>query len=141
MDLIWSEGAAYNISFKFALESWRSLLAGNGIAVISEMNYFSDDVSRILKQYIENAYPEIKTESENVELIKAAGYEVLGVHRLPSEAWWKNYYNPLREKIAGIKHSADDLMQAVISDTEEEMEFFEEYQEEYGYTFYIMRAI
>ncbi len=32
-------------------------------------------------------------------------------------------------------------MQSVISETEEEMKFFEEYEEFYGYSFYIMKAV
>ena len=141
IDLIWSEGAAYNITFKGALEAWRPLLVVNGIAVISEMNYFSDDVSETVTRYMKNAYPEIKTESRNVDLINSSGFEVLGVHRLPSYAWWDNYYDPLREKINVVRNSDDKVIQAVISETEEEMRFFKEHDKDYGYTYYIMRAI
>lgn len=141
IDLLWSEGAAYNITFEGALKVWRPLMAGNGIAVISEMNYLSNDVPEIVTQYMKNAYPGIKTESKNVDLINSSGFEVLGVHRLPSKAWWDNYYDPLRENIRALKDSSDNVMQAVISETEEEMEFFKEHKKDYGYTFYIMRAI
>lgn len=141
IDLIWSEGAAYNITFKGALEAWRPLLVVNGIAVISEMNYFSDDVLETVTRYMKNAYPEIKTESRNVDLINSSGFEVLGVHRLPSYAWWDNYYDPLREKINVVRNSDDKVIQAVISETEEEMRFFKEHDKDYGYTYYIMRAI
>jgi len=44
IDLLWSEGAAYNITFEGTLDAWRPLMAVNGIAVISEMNYLSNDV-------------------------------------------------------------------------------------------------
>jgi SAM-dependent methyltransferase len=141
VDLIWSEGAAYNITFKGALEAWRPLLAVNGVAVISEMVYFSADVSEDVTQYMKNAYPEIKTESDNLDLITASGFEVLGVHRLPTIAWWENYYDPLREKINYIECSEDSVMQAVIKETLEEMNFFKEHEQEYGYTYYIMRAV
>ena len=141
IDLLWSEGAAYNITFKGALKAWRPLMADNGIAVISEMNYFSDDVPETVTQYMKTAYPLINTESENVELINASGFEVLALRRLPSQAWWDNYYGPLRENITALKDTSDNVMQAVINDTEEEMRFFKEHEKDYGYTFYIMRAI
>ena len=141
IDLLWSEGAAYNITFEGALKAWRPLLADNGIVVISEMNYFSNDVPEIVTQYMKNAYAGIKTESENVDLINSSKFEALGVHRLPSDAWWANYYNPLRENIKAFKKTTDRVMQAVISETEEEMKFFQEHEKDYGYTFYIMRAI
>ena len=66
---------------------------------------------------------------------------MLGVHRLPSQAWWDNYYNPLKKNIMALKNSNNNVMQAVISETEEEMRFFKEHEKDYGYTFYIMRAI
>jgi len=141
INLLWSEGAAYNITFEGALRAWRPLMVVNGIAVISEMNYLSNDVPDIVTQYMKNAYPGIKTESKNVDLIKSSGFEVLGVHRLPSKALWNNYYDPLRENIKALKDSTDSVMQTVISETEEEMRFFQENEKDCGYTFYIIRAI
>ena len=140
LDLIWSEGAAYNLTFAGALEAWRPLLAGHGIAVISEMNYFTDSVPPALGQYMQNVYPAINAEAENIDLIGASGFEVLGVHRLPTRAWWENYYDPLSKKIKQLKDLADPTMQLVISETEQEMRYFAEFHEEYGYTCFIMQA-
>ncbi len=141
IDLLWSEGAAYNITFGGALKAWRPLMAFNGIAVISEMNYFTSDVPEPAKIFMQNAYPAIKTEPENADIINSSGFEVFGIHRLPSKAWWDNYYGPLRNNIDSFKNSNDDIMQSVISETEEEIKFFEEYEEFYGYSFYIMKAV
>jgi cyclopropane fatty-acyl-phospholipid synthase-like methyltransferase len=141
LDLLWSEGAAYNITFEGALKAWRPLMATNGIAVISEMNYFASEVPEPVKIYMQKAYPAIKTEQENCDIINSSGFEVLGIHRLPSKAWWDNYYEPLRNNIKSFKNSNESVMQSVISETEEEMKFFEEYEEFYGYSFYIMKAV
>ena len=141
IDLIWSEGAAYNITFRGALEAWRPFLAEQGIAVISEMNYFSDDVPQALEQFMEKAYPDIKTEAGNLALINACGFETLAVHRLPARAWWENYYGPLCKKIDAMGDSKDSLMQAVIEETLEEINYFRNYEQQYGYTYYIMRVI
>ena len=140
IDLLWSEGAAYNIIFEGALKAWRPLMSANGIAVISEMNYFTNEVPERVVIYMQNAYPAIRTEPENSEIIRSSGFEVLGIHRLPSKAWWNNYYEPLRKNIISLKNSKDSVMQSVISETEEEMKFFKEYEEFYGYSFYIMKA-
>ena len=141
IDLLWSEGAAYNITFEGALKAWRPLMASNGIAVISEMNYFTSEVPEPVKAFTQNAYPAIKTESGNSDIISSSGFKVLGIHRLPSKAWWDNYYEPLRNNIEAFKNSNDSIMQSVISETEEEMKFFKEYEKIYGYSFYIMRAV
>ena len=141
LDLLWSEGAAYNITFEGALKAWRPLMASNGIAVISEMNYFTKDVPEPVKIFMQNAYSAIKTEPENSDIVNSSGFELLGIHRLPSKAWWDNYYGPLRGNIEYFKNSNDDIMQSVIYETEEEMKFFKEYDEFYGYSFYIMKAV
>jgi ubiquinone/menaquinone biosynthesis C-methylase UbiE len=139
--LLWSEGAAYNITFEGALKAWRPFIAIGGVAVISEMNYFSNDVKGVVSEYMKSAYPGIKTEPMNIELIESSGFEFIEMHRLPSNTWWDNYYNPLRNNLEKFKKSADSVMQTVIRETEEEMKIFLEHHTEFGYTFYIMRAV
>lgn len=141
IDLLWSEGAAYNITFEGALKAWRPLMASNGIAVISEMNYFTSDVPEAVAAYMQNIYPGIKIEPENADIIEASGFELLGIHRLPTKAWWDNYYGPLQKNLTSFKHSTDAIMQAVMRDTEEEMKYFKSYDKIYGYSFYIMKAV
>jgi len=134
IELLWSEGAAYNLT-------WRPLMAANGIAVISEMNYFTSEAPEPLRVYWQHAYPAIGTESENSDHAISSGFEIQGIHRLPAKAWWDNYYEPLRENMNAFKQSKDQIMQSVIKETEEEMKLFEEYEDYYGYSFYIMKAV
>ncbi|MDY6989906.1 MAG: class I SAM-dependent methyltransferase [Thermodesulfobacteriota bacterium] len=141
IDLLWSEGAAYNITFEGALKTWRPLMASHGVAVISEMNYFKSDVPETLKAFMQKAYPVIRTEPENAGIVNASGFEVLGIHRLPSKAWWKNYYEPLEKRMTSFKNAKDSMMQSVLRETEEEMRFFQAYEGIYGYSFYIMKAV
>jgi SAM-dependent methyltransferase len=141
IDLLWSEGAAYNITFRGALTAWRPFMASNGIAAVSELNYFTSEVPESVRRYWENAYPTIGTESENANHANSSGFEVLGIHRLPSKAWRDNYYGPLRKNMASFKNSTDKIMHTVIKDTEEEMKLFEDHEKHYGYSFYIMKAV
>jgi len=141
IDLLWSEGAAYNLTFEGALKAWRPLMAANGIAVISEMNYFSTEIPNSVRVYMQNAYPTIGTESENSDHANSSGFEILGIHRLPSQAWWDNYYRPLRENLNSFRHSEDSIMQFVIKETEQEMKLFEAHEKHYGYSYYIMKAV
>ena len=141
IDLLWSEGAAYCITFEGALKAWRPFMAPNGIAVISEMNYFTGEVPQPVQGFMQKVYPAINTEQENCDKIQSSGFTVLGTYRLPSKAWWDNYYGPLRKNIASLKNSNDSVMQSVISETEEEMKYFEKYDTFYGYSFYVMKAV
>ena len=141
VDLLWSEGAAYNLTFEGALNTWRPLLAPGGLAVISEINWFTDQIPQPVLDFWQEAYPQIASESENAKLARSSGFEVLGVHRLPTQAWWIYYYNPLKDRMDALRPTADPVMQAVISETESEIEFFEKYSDSYGYSFYLLQAV
>lgn len=140
LDLLWSEGAAYNITFAGALRRWRPLLAAGGIAVISELSWFADAPPRAAREYWRNAYAHIGTEACNAQRAAAAGFDVLGIHRLPSQAWWDHYYDPLARRIAALESSADSVMRAVMRESAEEMALFRRYADSYGYSFYLLRA-
>ena len=141
IDLLWSEGAAYNIGFDVALKNWRTFLKLHGIAVISEMNFFTENVPDKAREYMKSMYPGIKTESENIDLISSSGYQLIAAHHIPAQAWWESYYDPLCVNINKYKGTSDETMQTVIKDTEEEMRFFREYLDYYGYSFFVMEAV
>lgn len=139
LDLLWSEGAAYILGFAGALERWRPLLAPGGVAVISELSWFSDlRPEEALEFWLAN-YPAMAGEHENSAIATSLGYEVVATSRLPSGAWWRNYFGPLQQRIRDIEAGADPAMQAVIRETEAEMALFERHAECYGYTFYVLR--
>jgi SAM-dependent methyltransferase len=140
IDLLWSEGAAYILTFAGALQRWRPLMVDGGVAVISEISWFAEDVPDVLAAYWEQAYPAIADEALNRERAEAAGFAVLGVHRLPSAAWWDNYYGPLQRRIAEVAPVAGEVMRSVIVECEDEMELFRRYSDYYGYSFYILEA-
>jgi serine/threonine-protein kinase HipA len=140
IDLLWSEGAAYNLTFERALRTWRPLMAPGGLAVISEITWFTTDIPAPVLKFWQEAYPQLATESENAAIAKAAGFEVLEIHRLPGRAWWTYYYNPLKERMDALRPSADPVMQAVIAEAEVEIEFFGKYADCYGYAFYLLKA-
>ncbi len=141
IDLLWSEGAAYNLTFEGALKAWRPLMALNGLAVISEISWFTDEIPGPVREYWEKAYPAIAGETENSRRANAAGFEVFGIHRLPTQAWWTNYYEPLQERMNILRPSADPAMQEVIDETEIEIELFKNCKDSYGYSFYVLKAI
>ncbi len=140
VDLLWSEGAAYNLTFEGALKTWRPLMAPDGLAVISEISWFTDQIPKPAIDFWQEAYPQIAGESENAKLAQSSGFEVLGIHRLPTQAWWTHYYDPLKERMAALRLSAEPIMQEVISETEVEIAFFEKYSDYYGYAFYVLQA-
>ena len=60
-DVIWSEGAIYNIGFEKGLSLWRNYLKDNGYIAVSEISWLIDTRPEEIQQYWVNAYPEIYT--------------------------------------------------------------------------------
>ena len=140
LDLIWSEGAAYNLTFPGALKTWRPLLVPGGLAVVSELSWFCDRPPEEARLFWNAAYPSLANEQENGRHAIDAGFEVLTTRRLPEEAWWEFYYEPLLARIEALRPTASPQLQQVIQDTEAEIDLFRRWGTEYGYTFYVLRA-
>jgi ubiquinone/menaquinone biosynthesis C-methylase UbiE len=137
VDLLWSEGAIYNLGFEHGLQLWYPLISPNGVAVISEMSWFSQDVPEPATQYWQESYPTMGTKAENIERARRCGFQVLATYKLPSHCWWSNYYQPVRERIKEMELTP--INQSVISEMEAEMSLFEQFSDFYGYTFYILQ--
>ena len=140
LDLLWSEGAAYNLTFAGALEAWRRLLAPQAVAVISELTWFSQHPPAAAREFWNAGYPTMASEVENAATANSAGYEVLGIHRLPAQAWWDNYYGPLLERMTTLRPSANAAMRQVLTATEAEIELFRQCSDAYGYSFYMLQV-
>jgi len=136
IDLLWSEGAAYNLGFEQALRRWRPLLAATGVAVISELSWFETDVPAEARAFWQAGYPGMATEVQNLACATNAGFRAAFTARLPVEAWWRNYYDPLRERIRQLDSTV--VAGQVIRETEQEIALFEKYSDYYGYTFYVL---
>lgn len=139
--LLWSEGAAYNLTFEGAMRAWRPLLGQGGVAVVSELSWFSESRPQRVINFWEEAYPQMASEATNRTYAQRSGFEVHFAERLPAVAWWANYYEPLQERLEAHAGSVSPVMQQVITETRQEMELFRQYSDHYGYTFYVLQAV
>lgn len=138
--LVWSEGAAYNLTFDGALRAWRPLLAPGGCLVVSELSWFTDAPPGDAAEFWGDAYPTMRTERANTDSARAEGFEVVFVERLPSKAWWENYYTPLLARADHLESGADETMRLVIAQVREEVDVFGRFSDDYGYTFYGLQS-
>lgn len=141
LDLLWSEGSAYNLTFAGALCAWRPILRTGAFAVISELTWFREERPEKVEAFWAEAYPHLADEPTNIARAQACGFEVLFTERLPSEAWHSGYYAPLSARADALFESATDAMRTVIEETRREIALFEEADDSLGYTFYGLRAI
>jgi SAM-dependent methyltransferase len=139
IDLLWSEGAAWNIGFPRALGIWHSAVKANGFAVVSERSWLRNNIPAEVRRYFERAYPEMRTVERNRSQIKAAGYAVLGTYTLPREAWMDGYYDVLRARATALLDHPDELIREFAAAVSEKIRIFDCSEESYGYVFYVMR--
>src|SRR5215472_11554387 len=77
IDLLWSEGAAYNIGFPNALETWRPAIAPQGFLVVSEMSWLKQNPPEPVKAFFHSGYPDMRSVQENIAVAQKAGYQLL----------------------------------------------------------------
>jgi serine/threonine-protein kinase HipA len=139
-DLIWSEGAAYLVGFEQALTLWRPLLAPGGRVAVTELTWLVPAPSDEPRAFWKKAYPGMTSSVGNRGSAERVGFRVLDTFTLPVDDWWNEYYRPLRRRIAAFRstHTVPRTLEAILSETEREMDIVERYSKEFGYVFYLL---
>lgn len=139
LDVIWSEGAIYNIGFERGINYWRQFLKPNGVLAVSEITWLTDHRPDEIQSYWNAQYPEIGTASSKIKLLEEAGYTPLGYFVLPEHCWLDNYYHPLQQRFDEFlgRHANSDDAQALVEGEKQEIQVFEKFKAYFGYGFYI----
>lgn len=142
-DVIWSEGAIYNMGFAAGIAAWTRFLKPNGILVLSEITWLTPTRPKEINDYWQQAYPGIKTASANMDTLERHGYSPLGYFALPSHCWRENYYTPLEKSFPAFleRNEHSQLAQEIVAAAKEEIALYEKFKQFYGYAFYIARRI
>ena len=141
LDLIWSEGAVYNMGFRTGIEAWRPFLRSGGVLAVSEITWLRPDPPEEIRQHWISEYPEIATASEKIAILERAGYDLLGYLVLPSTNWLDNYYQPTEERIPAFLERHAGLPEAaeIVEMERREADLYKRYQEWFSYGFYVAR--
>jgi len=142
-DLIWSEGAIYNIGFERGLNEWRKFLKTGGYIAVSEASWFTDERPAEIQDFWHNGYPEIDTIPRKVAQMQKAGYIPVAAFILPENCWTEHFYVPqvsiqeaFLKKYAGNKDAEE-----FVAMERHEAVLYEKYKSCYGYVFYIGKKI
>lgn len=143
LDLIWSEGAIYNIGFERGLNEWRRFLKKGGFIAVSEASWFTDMRPDEIDRFWTDAYPEIDTIPTKIRQMQAAGFVPTASFILPDYCWTDHFYTPqvplqeaFLEQYKGNR-AAEDL----VENQRREARLYDMYKEYYGYVFYIGKKI
>jgi SAM-dependent methyltransferase len=143
LDLIWSEGAIYNIGFERGLTEWRKFLKQGGYIAVTENTWFTEERPAEIQEFWDKAYPEIDSVPTKIAQMQKAGYFPIAVFFVPETCWADYYYvqhpqmyKSFLQKYAGNKSAEDFLVSQHF-----EVELFNKYKAYYGYMFYIGRKL
>jgi SAM-dependent methyltransferase len=143
LDLIWSEGAIYNIGFERGVNEWKRFIKTGGFIVVTEASWFTENRPVEIDTFWKGAYPEIDTIPVKIAQLQKAGYISVAVFILPEYCWTENFYVqqiPLQEKFIA-KHSGNKMAENLVAYQRMEAQLYDRYKEYYGYAFYIGKKI
>ena len=139
-DLIWSEGAIYNIGFLHGLRSWHRLLRPGCSLAVTEATWLTDTPPDRTRQFWDTNYPAMQGQQANERAVGDAGYRLLGSFVLPEAEWWDDYYTPIDERIIALRRErSDDAWVAALDAAEEESSIVRTCGDTFGYVFYVMQ--
>jgi ubiquinone/menaquinone biosynthesis C-methylase UbiE len=139
LDLIWSEGAIYNIGYRRGLREWFRFLKPGGYIAVTEASWFTETRPEEIEKFWNDAYPEIDTISAKVAQMQEAGFIPAAHFILPECCWTENFYL-LQKTIQPEflkKHAGNKMAEYLVANERHEASLYAQYKNWYGYVFYI----
>ncbi len=143
LDLLWSEGAIYNIGFERGITEWRKYLKKGGYIAVTEVSWLTKDRPVEIENFWEDAYSEIDIISNKVTQMQNAGYIPVATFVLPENCWTDHFYIPQvkAQEIFLKKYSDNKTAKEFIDYQRYEARMYNKYKKYYGYVFYIGKKI
>ncbi len=140
-DLIWSEGALYQIGMERALGVCHGLLGPDGHMAFTDAVWRKTDPPAEIRESFDLDYPAMTTAPAIVSLLGHCGFELLGRFTLPDQAWWQDFYCPMEERIRELRprHLHDAQALAALDLLAREPELHRRYSDYYAYEFFVAR--
>lgn len=143
LDLIWSEGAIYNIGFERGLQEWKRFLKPGGFIAVSEVSWLTDERPAEIDAFWMDAYPGIDTISNKVAQMQQAGYIPIATFILPENCWTEYFYKPQHKVQEDFlrQYPGNKTVEEFINSQKQEEHLYNKYKDFYGYVFYIGKKI
>lgn len=140
-DVIWSEGAIYNIGFEKGIKRWREFLKPGGYLAVSEITWITGSRPKAIEDFWTTEYPEIGRPSEKIRQLEYNGYTLAGYFFLPPESWTDSYYAPMQGRFNDYLERNDhaEAARQVVEENRKEIALYNEFKDYYSYGFYIAR--
>ena len=140
-NIIWSEGAIYNIGYEDGIKKWKDYLKVGGYLAVSEITWLTNSRPKEIEDFWTQEYPEIDIASNKIKILENNGYTLVGYFHLTQNSWIKNYYKPMEERFETFleRNNNSGLASKVVKENKSEIELYQKYKDYYSYGFYIAR--
>ena len=142
-DVIWSEGAIYNMGFEAGVSAWRRFLKPGGKLIVSEITWLTADRPAELQSHWDAEYPEIDVASAKIGSLERHGYIPEAYFYLPTSCWIDNYYRPMQDGFDAFleRNGGSDQAREIIECEKGEISLYEKHWKYYSYGVYIAQKI
>ena len=140
-DLIWSEGAIYNIGFENGLRKWKDYLKVGGYLAVSEITWITQSRPKEIEKFWKAEYPEVNVASNKIKQLENNGYSLVGYFCLNQDSWIETYYKPMQGRFENFlkRNNNSKLARKVVEDNQAEIDLYQKFKDYYSYGFYIAR--
>lgn len=140
-DLIWSEGAIYNMGFENGIKKWKNYLKAGGYLAVSEITWISQSRPKEIEEFWKAEYPEIDTASNKIRQLENNGYSLVGYFILSQNSWIEAYYKPMQARFEHFlkRHNNSELARKVVADNQAEIDLYQKFKDYYSYGFYLAK--
>jgi len=141
VDLLWSEGAIYNLGWAEGLAAWGPLVRPGGFLALTEATWLVENPPDEVRARWSEWYPGMGTVESNSRAAREAGLEIVGTFALAGSTW-RECYTPLLARCDELAAEAarDAGLRAIIEETRTEADLYERHGDSYGYVFYVLRV-
>jgi SAM-dependent methyltransferase len=142
-DVIWSEGAVYNMGFEAGVSAWSRFLKPGGKLIVSEITWLSATRPPELQSHWDREYPEIDVASAKIGILEQHGYCPEAYFCLPTLCWIENYYRPMQSRFDAFleRHGRSGQAKGIVEAEKHEITLYGKYRDYYSYGVYIARKI
>jgi ubiquinone/menaquinone biosynthesis C-methylase UbiE len=141
LDVIWSEGAIYNIGFEKGVADWRRYLKAGGLLVASEITWTTGSRPAELQNHWATEYPEIDAASAKIKVLEKHGYSPVGYFVLPEHCWLDEYYRPMQARFEDFLSRNENSEEAreIVGEEKREIDLYVTYKAHVSYGVYVAR--
>ena len=141
-ELVWSEGALYNISIEVALRLYHPIVKPGGYFAFTEAVWRKEVPPPEVKAAFED-YGGMGSVHDVLAKIEASDFSLVDHFTLPYDDWWDNFYTPMLRRIEELrsKYAGDAGALSALEEIAREPEMHRRHSDYYGYEFFVLRRV